>query len=119
MFEVEVFMNSFNAAKSIDYDSSWGDNSTYYENAVSLNNPNRINLPIGDTAKSVDDDGNKLLFVGAKKGTIVIFELQNERRRDRIAFTEPSDEFCAQGVFPKPTDQNLLLMLRVEDSVIN
>ena len=121
MFVMEVFLSQFDLATTHrEYNPLWGDNTTSYEGAVNPNSQYRVIVPVGDIATSVDPDGNRMLFIGAKKGTVLVFERKKPgQKRSMFLLNEPSDEFCKRGIKPNLTDESLLLILGLDDTVIN
>lgn len=120
MFVMEVFLSQWNiATTTIPFDPQWGDNASAYEGAVNPDSAKRVTLTVGDIAASVDPAGNRMLFIGARKGTVLVFERKKGEKRSTFIFNEPSDEFCRRGVRPLLTDEHLLLILGLDDIAIN
>ncbi|HET8686508.1 MAG TPA: hypothetical protein VFM18_07565 [Methanosarcina sp.] len=65
----QKFIQQYNSIEDVvEFDESWSNGTGYFNNAV------YYSLKSGERRKSVDDKGRKIILVGTRFGTCVIFE---------------------------------------------
>lgn len=110
----ELFNDAFNSIeRNIEFNEDWNNGTGYLDGAV-----HTVELPANLMAKSVTNDGRKIIFIGTNHGTIVVFErytntdnseditvVTNTPREHRADIKNGSiddDEFC--NIFFKDWD---------------
>ena len=83
-FEFEQFTKIFNHITNlVDFDSGWENGTGYFNGAVSS-----VKLATGEMAKSQDPKGRKIVFIGTRYGTIVVF--QRYTAEERLVMNVPA-----------------------------
>ncbi len=65
--------------KEVKYDSKWMNGTGYFDGAVHM-----VKLGVGEMAKSKDDVGRRIIFIGTRFGTIVVFDRYAEQIEDGV-----------------------------------
>lgn len=65
----ELFEDAFSNNRWVAYDPAWGNGTGYFDNAVDL-----VKLSPGETACSADPKGRRILFIGTRFGSVVVFQ---------------------------------------------
>jgi len=66
----EIFKKCFDSIQNaVPFDHSWKNGTGYFDHAT-----NMIELPAGELAKSTDDFGRRIILVGTRFGTVVVFD---------------------------------------------
>lgn len=76
----KIFTEAYNTIKqTIRYNSDWMDNEGYFPGAITA-----VKLDIGRLAKSVDDVGRRIILIGTRFGTVVVFDRYTEQVEDGV-----------------------------------
>lgn len=67
----QVFQRAFEEIPTVllPFDPTWANGTGYYDYAVK-----KVRLAVGELAKSVDDENRRIIFIGTRFGTVVIFD---------------------------------------------
>ncbi len=79
----KVFTEAFNSVKKVvPFDTKWMNGTGYFDGVVHM-----VKLAVGEMAKSTDEVGRRLIMVGTRFGTVVVFDRYNEQNNDGIWVT--------------------------------
>lgn len=76
----KVFTEAFKAIrKVVPFDPKWMNGTGYFDGAVYM-----VKLANGEMAKSTDEVGRRIIFIGTRFGTVVVFDRYAEQVEDGI-----------------------------------
>jgi hypothetical protein len=109
----KIFEAAFDEIKdTLAYDRNWENGTGYFDPAVRKGGPVEVILPPGGMARSTDEKGRKIIFIGTIFGTLAIF--QRHSKNNGVYVSNRSRELDAQkvdGLGSNLNAETLIMML--------
>lgn len=109
----KIFSNTYDKiSKVIEYNPSWENNSES-SSFISFNSSvDLITLVPGELAKSISSSGHRLIFIGTRFGTIVVFDKYKNQSDNGVYMSNTPNYFTLTKLVPKgPISESDMIFL--------